>query len=105
MPGCLASLALALSTAATPATASGHGTAAAFVRSYVAAWDARDPAALGRLWDPEGVLIDPLYDREIEGREIPDLTRGQIARYPDLRWKLERWSSRGDDVVMEFTTS
>ena len=75
-----------------------------FVRAYQGAWAARDPAALEALWHPDGNLFDPLYDRVLNGREIPALTRGQLQRNPDLKWTLVDWTTRKNVVVMEWQT-
>lgn len=57
---------------------------------------------MGALWDPNGVLHDPLYDRTLAGHEIAALTRGQIARNPELTWTLLGWSHHADVVVLEW---
>lgn len=75
---------------------------AIFVQRYGAAWSERSPDALAALWQPDGVLIDPLYDRNIKGDEIAALTRGQFARNPELNWTMVRWPAHRDGVAFEF---
>jgi ketosteroid isomerase-like protein len=76
-----------------------------FVTRFAAAWAARDAQAFLALWHPDGVLLTPLVDRPVAGRELGLLNERQKQVAPDAIWQLLDWTSRGDVVVIEWQTT
>jgi hypothetical protein len=73
-----------------------------FVRSFEAAWAARDGNAMQALWRPEGKLFTPIVDRPVSPHELPKLVALQTQIAPDLSWHLVAWAARGDMVYVEW---
>ena len=73
-----------------------------FVTRFAAAWASRDGDAFLALWHPDGVLLSPLYDRPVAGKELKRLTEMVKERAPDSVWQLLDWTVRGDTVMVEW---
>ena len=73
-----------------------------FVRSFEAAWAARDGETMRALWHPDGLLFTPVVDRPVAPHELPKLVAAQIRIAPDLAWHLLDWAARGSLVYIEW---
>lgn len=76
-----------------------------FVAKLQAVWTAGDSERFSEVWHADGVLHHVLLDREVAGRELPDLHRLQLAGAADLCWTMTDWTWRGDKIVVEFHNS
>jgi hypothetical protein len=80
-----------------------------FVIRFSAAWSERSGAAFLDLWEPDGLLHSPLYDRPIRGDEFGALTELIVKFAPDQVWQLLEWTSRptrdGAVVVIEWQST
>lgn len=73
-----------------------------FVRSFEAAWIARDGEAMRHLWHSDGWLFTPVVDRPVAPHELPKLVAAQLRVAPDLDWRLLDWAAQGPLVYVEW---
>lgn len=80
-----------------------------FVLRFAAAWSTRSGQAFLDMWEPDGLLHSPLYDRPIRGAEFGALTDLIVKFAPDQVWQLLGWTSRptpdGAVVVIEWQST
>ncbi len=71
-------------------------------RAYVAAFDARDPAACANLMHPSFALEDPVVKR-VEGRDaVMDVVRGLFGSCAKLSFVARNIYQDGDTTLIEF---
>ena len=80
-----------------------------FVIRFSAAWSTRNGQAFLDMWEPDGLLHSPLYDRPVRGAEFGALTDLIVKFAPDQVWQLLGWTSRptsdGAVVVIEWQST
>jgi ketosteroid isomerase-like protein len=74
--------------------------AAELVESFTEAWSKTDPDAFIPLFDADVHLIHPI-ERNTHGvDEARAFMRRTMALIPDLRYDVQGWASRGDQVLI-----
>ena len=77
-------------------------TAAEFVEGFRRYWSAPSLAALSVLLAPDVTLVQPLAPRMRGLDEVRRQFGAIFAWLPDLRAEVDRWSSAGNVVFIEF---
>ncbi len=76
-----------------------------FVSQFEAAWARPDSGGFAELWLDDGVFIHPTVGSPLTGSEVPEWSERIKAAMPDFTFRADEWASRGDLLLLQWTST
>lgn len=73
-----------------------------WAQAYRTAWNDHDGPAVGNVFAPGGTYVDPTLPGPLPDAAIAGYVAGLVAAFPDLHFAVDRVTTDGDQVVVQW---